>query len=854
MDLLPLYLGPAQRKLIVESVEPKDLDGSCQGCVRHIGARVVCLPAEGEAGGVLVVGDGPTLHEDSSRRPFTSAVGTYLRQEIAEHWTGPLAFDNAVRCRGKQQPEGNEDVDACRPYLAQTLAEVRPQRIIALGARAIYSLLGRDVPVHSVRRGYAWTSEGVPVFMLLHPVSVVGQRANRHLRAWFEEDLKWALTAEVPVPVQAGSVARVVLSEADALAAEAEALEAGWFAFDCETAGNQFDTDFTLLCLSTCAANKLDAWVWDAGALALASTRAPLVRMLTNKRIGKVGQNTKYDTLSVRCALGVAVEPVVGDTRLARKLLEPEAAGDLETMAELVGMGGHKGEAQAALEIAVKAIREVHRGKDTKLSALALSIDLDPAIDAAIRLGDDPMRHAFALLPRPVLLRYNARDTVATARLHEVLMARIAEEPALDRIWNSVILPAANAFEQVEAWGVGFDSDAANALLKRLVMDLAELRKRFDTYGATFNPDSSKQVGELLYQRLRLRCPSFTKGGAPSTDRATLELLSKKNGVAADLLAWRKLSKLKGTYAEGLPGYVRGDGRIHPNIKLDGARSGRTSCTGPNLQQVPRAKDSTDGKLIRDCFRASPGTVLLEIDYSQVELRVAAMLSGDTVMRDIFLSGDDYHLRTAQLVAKQAWGINADEVEDRHRSIAKTFNFMLLYGGSDGALAAAVGCSLDEAARIREAILGKFKQLAKWADEQLIQAQRTGYVWTWWAGHKARRRSMWQIAEHDGLDRSKAEHGAINSPVQGTASDFCLASVAAVVQWIKDDCVPAKLVLAIHDALLLEVEVAALDETAHQVRRLMTSWQTLNGVPLEVDAKVGTTWGSMSKYVFSPVG
>jgi DNA polymerase-1 len=224
------------------------------------------------------------------------------------------------------------------------------------------------------------------------------------------------------------------------------------------------------------------------------------------------------------------------------------------------------------------------------------------------------------------------------------------------------------------------------------------------------------------------------------------------------------------------------------------------------------------------------------------------MLSGDALMKDIFVRGEDYHMRTAQMVSPQAWGIPPAQVTEAHRSAAKAINFGILYGMSDEGLAETIGCDTDQAVRIKGAIFGKFTKLAAWIKAQLEYARRNGCTWTWWDGEKARRRQLWQIADQDGERRSRAEHGSWNSSIQGTAADYCTASLASVAQWILDECIPAKLILAVHDSLILEVEHDCLDEVAKKVRSIMIGWPTLHHVPLDVDMKIGPSWGSLLKY------
>jgi DNA polymerase-1 len=273
------------------------------------------------------------------------------------------------------------------------------------------------------------------------------------------------------------------------------------------------------------------------------------------------------------------------------------------------------------------------------------------------------------------------------------------------------------------------------------------------------------------------------------------------------------------------------------------------SCAEPNLQNIkrPDPKDP-ESKMCRDVFVAPPGCELIELDYSQLELRIATMLSGDQVMAEIWHSGVDYHLKTAQLIAPMAWGIKAEEVTDAERSQAKTVNFAVMYGMRGMTLAKNLGVSVNLAEKILEAVKGAFKVFSKWCDAQITEARKTGYVWTWWDGQRARRRPLWDIASADPKLRNTAENGAYNTPVQGTASEYCLASLVACVRWIKENNIPAKLVLTVHDSLMFEVKLGHGDMLITQVREIMTSWSCTGpggAVKLVADAKRGPSWGSL---------
>lgn len=875
MRQLPLYANRVAPLALVEATAPLDrdtlapagVDGDGRNCTRcrlseRQGLRSPCMSAYGQPGGLLIVGEAPGKADDVGAKPFAGPAGQLVRQILAKHWTGPVAYDNAVKCWPNVDLKPKM-FDECRPLLAATVGEVAPTRVLLLGPLASYGIFGRSVSPYSTRKGYGWLAgdpNPIPAFFLLHPNQAM---RNSFVRQWFVEDLTHALTVPLDQlrhgPWQ--SMASIIETPEDAEQAVRELLTHDLVDFDVETIGTMWNPDFRVTAVSLCGDGDEEPFTWPEAALYDPAMRAPLQRLLESKRIAKGGQNVKYDQLALHAAFGIKVARVESDTRLLRKLIEPEAQGKLSAMAELVGMGGMKSDAEASMADNVTKLKRVVRkqwhAKHPKPLPINLStvvgFDVHPVIDEALRaatnetLDDVIDRMKYGLLPEDQLLQYNARDSVGTARLERLLARQLPQLPHLERVWNKLIQPAANALERMEAWGIAASVPAIRSFDMYLGARETTLKKQLDVY-PDVNWDSPAQVAKLFFDTLKLPPVKLTKSGkAQSTDGEVLEQLAKQHPIAKALNDYRFVTKLRGTYALGMLPHVRADGRIHPNIKLDGARSGRTSCTDPNLQNIPRAQ-TVEGKMARDCFVAADGFVLLEADYSQLELRIAAMLSGDEVMLEIFTSGVDYHLRTAQLVSQVAWGISPEEVTDQHRSWAKTVNFGVLYGKTAGSLAEEWGITRAKAQQIMDAILGKFAKLRDWCMRQQAQAKRTGEVFTWWDGEKARMRPLWRIADQDDHAANTAKNGAVNSPVQGTASDFCIASLVEATQWIVDDGIErdVKLCLPVHDALMFEVKRSMVSEVSHTVKAIMGGHNS-NGVPLEVDFKVGPAWGSMKK-------
>lgn len=863
---LPLYEG--RELLAVEATDKLARDVGCSRCALHAGpVRNRCLPGDGKPGGLLFVGENPGRQEDASGRPFVGVTGDYVRRFLAAHWQGPVVLDNAIRCYPNEEKVTPKHVDACRGYLANVVASGNFTRIIAAGGVAARSILGRSCPPTTSRRAYAYTSQGVPVFVVFHPTA--GLR-NRFVRQAFEADMLWALSA---LPPGAPLKARAHLVETAEQSARAVALLRGASArgelltIDIESEGQMYTDSYRVLCVGVSYGELEVAFVWTTETLEDPQGRAPLLALLADEHAQKGGTNVKFDMQGIAAAWGLMPRGVGVDVRLQRKLLEPGSDGALDAMAELVGMGGHKAEMAAAIEVAAAPVkarlafeaREYKRiaagkppPKTRKPPPPTLAEQgFSPSMERVVRTLETGA-WVYGRVPRTLLYRYNGRDVVSTGRVAALMRDGLAKEPELTYVWNTLVAPAHEAIAQVERWGIAVSKERVLLLGQRLAREQADM----DAKLARLAPDvlwtSPQQVGKFFYEDLGLPVKRRTATGAPSTDAEALEAIADKHPAAKLLVRKRKFDMLQNTFCEPLMHHCRADGRVHPSILLDGAESGRASCQDPNLQNIPSEKKGDDenqelGKLCRDLFVAEPGNVLVSADYSQLELRIAAALSGDPEMLAIFKSGDDYHKRTAMLIAPIMWGITPEQVGKEHRRAAKTVNFGLVYGMGDEALAEDLGCTVEQAAKLRAAILGKFKVFSRWTERCVDYARKHGEVWTQWGGKRARRRRLWDIADQDGKRASRAKNGSFNTPVQGSASDYLLASLARSVQWILGDAVPAKLILPIHDQLLFEVRRDAVPEVVHGVRHIMTDHDS-RGVPLVVDIEVGESWGSLVPY------
>lgn len=733
---------------------------------------------------------------------------------------------------------------------------------------------------------------GIPVFCVTHPAAAL---RNRFIAQAFEADLEWALTADPPLP-PLGAVANIVETPGDSAAAVAD-LRKGRAGFDIESGGIMHERSFRVVSIAAARADG-DAFVWDKRALADQATAAPLGEYIEDSKALKIGAHFQFDQAGVAVGLGRRMRGVAGDVRLWRKLLDTtasrstEAAGGLDEMVELVGMSGMKGEAEEALEEIVdrvkRALREEAlqakraeqpnkrwpkrppRAADDRAYLQELERRDPMLVEVIRREGVESGSYAYALLAkeRPEIEeRYNALDALGTARLADHFDRQFAEEPdGLRRVRDRIVNRATAAVARVEEWGIAADKGAIRAFDAYLEAALAPVMARLAPYPVT-NWGSPQQVAEFLFKTLKLKSPKQTASGQESTGKDVLQALAGQHPAVDALLEMRRINKLRSVYAgnrfpEGLLEHVRENGRIHCTIYLDGAETGRMSASN-GLHQIPGKKFPVEGKMSRDCFVAPPGKVLLSFDYGQIELRRAADISGDPKMIEIFRSGVDYHLRTAQLISRDAWGIAPEDVTDEHRAHSKNVNFGLLYGMGDVALAKRIfetqnptRKQIEIAGKIRVAILGNFTVFARWIRDRHREARMTGEVWTTFDdGTLARRRRLWDIADQDEGRQANAQNAAQNTPIQGKASDDLLRSLIACVEWIDLEGIEedVKAVLPIHDQILFEVTGGAwVAETIEMTTAIMEQWPSASG--LVADVEIGPAWGSLRKMKREPDG
>ena len=428
---------------------------------------------------------------------------------------------------------------------------------------------------------------------------------------------------------------------------------------------------------------------------------------------------------------------------------------------------------------------------------------------------------------------YAAEDADLCLRLHAKLYPQIAADAGLKRVYEEIELPARDVLFRMEREGVLVDADKLAAQSHELGLRLIELeRQAHELAGQPFNVNSPKQLGEILFTKLGLPVKKKTPSGTPSTDEEVLSELALDYPLPKALLEARQLAKLKGTYTDKLPRMINAEtGRVHTSFAQAVAVTGRLASSDPNLQNIPVR--SAEGRRIRAAFIAPPGKRIVSADYSQVELRIMAHLSEDERLLEAFAQGEDVHRATAA----EIFGLTPLEVGADQRRVAKVINFGLIYGMSAFGLARQLDLERGAAQAYIDRYFARYPGVARYMEDTREAARAKGYVETVFG------RRLWlpEIRASQAGRRQGAERAAINAPMQGTAADIIKLAMVAVEHWIEREGLQSRLLLQVHDELILEVPDAELARVRAELPPLMTQVAQLRA-PLLVEVGVGASW------------
>ncbi|HKX39428.1 MAG TPA: DNA polymerase I, partial [Burkholderiales bacterium] len=529
--------------------------------------------------------------------------------------------------------------------------------------------------------------------------------------------------------------------------------------------------------------------------LDMKATLAKLKPLLESPRHPKVGHHLKYDA-HVLQGCGIALAGIRYDSMLESYVLNSTAARhDMDSCAKLY-----------------------------------LGLDTIKYEDVA---GKGAKQIPFNQVPLEQAAAYAAEDADVTLQLHRCLHAELEKEPALLKVYEEIEQPLVPVLLAMEHHGVLID----RALLKQqsgeLAKRLAELEaEAHASAGQPFNLDSPRQLQEILFTKLGLPARQKTRTGQPSTSEDVLAELAERYPLPRIILEYRGLAKLRSTYTEKLPGQIDPNtGRVHTSYHQAVAITGRLSSSDPNLQNIPIR--TAEGRRIRQAFIAPEGHVLLSADYSQIELRIMAHLSGDEGLRRAFAEEGDIHRATAA----EVFGVAPDAVTNDQRRAAKAINFGLIYGMSAFGLARQLGIERHAAQDYVGRYFGRYPGVREYMERTRAQARERGFVETVFG----RRLYLPEIRSRDRNLQQYAERSAINAPMQGTAADIIKRAMIRVHAWLEETGARARLVLQVHDELVLEVAESDVAKVRKNLVELMCGAAEL-AVALKVDTGVGPNW------------
>jgi DNA polymerase-1 len=535
--------------------------------------------------------------------------------------------------------------------------------------------------------------------------------------------------------------------------------------------------------------------------LPLEQVISALQKPLTDPKIGKVAHNAKYDYI-VLAKHGLKVSPITFDSMIAEFVIDPSSHNlGLKNLAFV-----RLGEEMIHIEELI--------GKGRKQITMA-----EVAIES--------------------VAPYAAADAETTLRLMPILRAELERVNSM-KLLDEIEMPLISVLADMEMIGVLLDLPFFKTMSGELATRMAGIEKQvFESVGKPFNINSTQQLSDILFTRLRLEPPDKgkkTASGHYSTSADVLEDLRGKHPVVDWILEHRELSKIKSTYVEALPAAVDSKtGRVHTSYSQTGAVTGRLSSSNPNLQNIPIRTE--EGRKVRNGFIARKGNVLLSVDYSQIELRIVAHMAGDESMLAAFRAGEDIHSTTAAAV----YGVEKEAVTKDMRRHAKAINFGLIYGMSAFGLKNSTDLTLAEAENFVKAYFQKFPGVKKYLDGIRKLAAEQGYVETL----LGRRRYFPALQSKSNVQmKNREEREAINAPIQGTAADIMKIAMLKIPSALKDAGLSGKMLLQVHDELVLECPHAEMEKTALVVQETMSNAYPMS-IPLSTEARCGPSWGAM---------
>ena len=779
----------------------------CKDCPLWEKAKTNCMPMAGDVNSfILLIGEAPGKDEDDCGIPFVGKTGRLLRDALNRYNITNFAIANTCRCRPpNNRPPTQDEAKACIHYTLENIASMPNLKlVVAIGNVALRALTGKQSITKVSGEEWDYEVEGrrLRLMPLMHP-SYVLQSQDKELDRFYDH---------------VGRITRIVLGEmsSDADLGEYSVVKTigEWldlaeklfsckvFAYDIETTGlNPWDDGSYIKCIQF-SLKPYEAFVlplspsfdWDKEEYSTIISN--LKSLFEMKKIGKVGQNIKFDNLWMKTILGINVQGTVWDTKIAEYLLYGKGSTGLKEMAWRYSKLG---------------------GYEKRLEASPEKVD-----------GEN-------------LWRYGGIDADLTCRIYNAQKEKVKKDVATEHLIKTLLVPVSDVLMKMEYNGIRIDldrvrqasTDCENLILslKDRMFSLDEVKEFERAEETDFNPNSHKQVAYILFKICGLKPLKQTESGADSTDKEVLQKYAASSKLASLLVEYSSYEQMRKTFLSELLDYQR-SGRIHTTLWLTETTTGRTSSKKPNMQNMPKGERDILG--LRSCFIADPGFSLVEADMNQHELRVMAEVAKDEAMMEA-LKGD-IHRATAAAI----FGVRPEDVTSDQRREAKTVNFGIIYGLTPYGLSQQLNIPEDRAELWIFRFFEKYFRTKRYMEEANAFCRKFGYV----EALSGRRR---YFPSYEEFDITKIKE-AINFPIQSTASDILLYNAIGVDRLLRGR--KSFLVLEVHDSLLLNIADDERDLIG-EIRGLMGEYAK-QFMPftseLKADVKIGQDWGHMEDY------
>lgn len=770
----------------------------CEDCGLYKTAQYVCLQGQGSIPSkIMVVGEAPGFREDDTGKPFQGKSGELLDELLEGVGLSreKVYITNAVHCRPPDnRTPTKKEITACSKYLQAEIKAVKPKFVLVLGSVAMQGTLNKSgVTKH---RGEIMEKDGVKYFITLHPAALFRQPQQiPYVKSDFER-FSHLIKGNIGKDLR-GFNWTLVNSMSELRKCLYNIKDATVVSYDGENSGlNPLDPTFKCYMLGIGQENK--QWViplsYPGSNFRNPRVQSKIMEALEHCFPEKlVAQNGKYDNKVAKAQYGWDIEQTF-DTMLASYILDENAPHGLKPMSKM----------------------------------------FYNAPDYAIPQPVDPTKY-----PLEQVAEYCAMDVYYTLKLYHMFKEKLLEDKQLLRVFKYLLMPASKMLEDAELEGVYVDKEGYAEAVKTSQVKVNEALKKLEGY-AKINWNSTQQVASFLFTKLKLPILEVTAKGAPSTSsESVLPRLRDSHPVISVLITYREQIKLQ-QFLTSWSKFLDKNHKMHPNFKLHGTVTGRLSCKDPNLQQVPR------DVFIRSLITAPPGWEFGEADYSQAELRLTAEASGDRAMKHTFQTGKDIHIRTASTVMS----VSEKDVNKDHRKKAKAVNFGFVYGMSSNKFKDyardkyGVDLTDEEAVEFRRRFFDLYCDLPSWHERQRRLVRKHKYVRSLYFGRKRR---LPEVDSPEKKIRAEAERQAINSPIQGSASDLNLFSGVRIHQEMSPNDI--RVVGLVHDAILFIFRPERKERILTRVHELMTDMATVEKVfktrvtvPIEIEIKVGP-WG-----------